>query len=277
MIRRLIPRLNASGRLGDVSAVWHLLHSDDAGALDEWMAATASAHATTKELHRQVLGEAQEQINRLHFRDQYVMVVSRAGWPQGLMGPLASQISERYGRPAIAIAFDEHEGVGSGRSAPRFDLLNALKECQQFLVRFGGHAQACGLTLQPKHLEAFKSLVNTHAQQQLGCDGLIQVRWLDMDLPLEALQLRWVEEIVSCAPFGRGNPRPTVAIRRLAIQADSPRTGWVSDGVRRVRVKGTLPPLLEAGTRYDVAAVPAAVDGVVGLTLLDAKASTGPL
>ncbi len=275
MIRRLIPRLNASGRLGDSAAVWHALRADQSSRLDGWLEAAASAHATTKQWHRQVLGEAQEQINRMHFRDQYVMVVSRAGWPQGVMGPLASQLAERYGRPAIAIAFDEHEGVGSGRSVPRFDLLNALKECQQLLVRFGGHAQACGLTLRSRHVESFRALVNTHAKARLGPEGLVPTRVLDLELPLAAMQASWVEETERLAPFGRGNPRPTVVIRRVMIETHSPRTGWASDGSRRMKVKGSLPEPA-AGVRYDLAATPTAADGEVVLRLLDVKVSTGP-
>ena len=275
MIRRLIPRLNASGRLGDSAAVWHALRSEVSGELDTWLEAAASAHATTKQWHRQVLGEAQEQINRLHFRDQYVMVVSRAGWPQGVMGPLAAQLSERYGRPAIAIAFNEHEGVGSGRSVPMFNLLNALKECQQLLVRFGGHAQACGLTLRSAHVERFRALVNAHAKARMGPEGLVPTRTLDLELPLAAMHASWVEETERFAPFGRGNPRPTVVIRQVIVETRSPRTGWAIDGSRRMKVKGSLPGPAP-GARYDLAATPAMADGEVVLRLLDAKVSTEP-
>ena len=127
VVRRLVPRLNASGRLGNPEAVWHLLCRQTQETTEAWMASAESAHTQTKRLHRQTIGEAQEQVNRLHFRDQYVLVVSREGWPQGLMGPVASLLSERYGRPAIAIAMQEQRGVGSGRSVPVYDLLSGLK------------------------------------------------------------------------------------------------------------------------------------------------------
>jgi single-stranded-DNA-specific exonuclease len=273
VVRRLVPRLNASGRLGDPQAVWHLLCRDGQDTAEAWLAAAESAHTETKQLHRQTLGEAQEQINRLHFRDQYVLVVSREGWPQGLMGPLASMLAERYGRPAIAIAMKQRRGVGSGRSVPVYDLLSALKRCQRLLMEFGGHAQACGLTLNARDLEPFRALVNNDAREQLGREGLLRTRRVDLELPLAALEPAWVKRLEQFAPFGHGNPRPTVVIRHLAIETTSPRTGWVTDGKRRVRAKGSLPTVL--GTRYDVAATPAVVGGEMVLMVSDVRVSSG--
>lgn len=273
VVRRLVPRLNASGRLGNPEAVWHLLCRGTQDTTEAWLAAAESAHAQTKQLHRQTLGEAQEQVNRLHFRDQYVLVVSREGWPQGLMGPVASLLSERYGRPAIAIAMQQRRGVGSGRSVPVYDLLGALRQCQNLLEAFGGHAQACGLTLNAKNLQPFRELVNRHARAQLGREGLVRTRRMDLELPLSALEPAWVERVGAFAPFGRGNPRPTVVIRYVAMEAKSPRIGWISDGRRRVKVRGSLPAV--PGARCDVAACPALVDGEIVLTVSDARVSSG--
>jgi single-stranded-DNA-specific exonuclease len=275
VVKRLIPRLNASGRLGDSTAVWKLLLSEGDKQLDEWMTATQTAHETTKQLHRQVMAQAQEQVNRLHFRDQFVMVVSRSGWPQGLMGPLASQLAQRYGRPAIAIAMDEHRGVGSGRSVPLFNLLEALQACQGLLVRFGGHAQACGLMVDRKHLEQFRALVNQQARLSLGSQGLLKTRTMDLELPLNALAPRWVEETERFAPFGHGNPRPTLIIRHLTLTTKSPRTATLSDGTTRVAAKGQFSTLI-SGRRYDVVASPAVVAGELVLTVSDARGSTAP-
>jgi len=273
VVRRLVPRLNASGRLGNPEAVWHLLRRDAQQAPDVWLAAAESAHAELKQLHRQTLGQAQEQINRLHFRDQYVLVVSREGWPQGLMGSLASLITERYGRPAIAIAMRQRRGVGSGRSVPLYDLLSALKRCQRWLLAFGGHAQACGLTLNVRHLESFRALVNRDAQEQLGREGLLRTQRMDLELRLSAVEAAWVRELERFSPFGHGNPRPSIVIRRLTIETTSPRTGWVTDGSRRVRIKGVLPTV--PGACYDVAAHPVLLEGEPVLMVSGAKVSTG--
>ncbi len=273
--RRLIPRLNASGRLGSSAAVWHLLLSREPERVEEWMRAAETAHSTTKQLHRQVMAEAQEQVNRLHFKDQFVMVVSRLGWPQGLMGPLASQLAERYGRPAIAIAMREDRGTGSGRSLPCFNLLEALKSCQDLLVQFGGHAQACGLMVDRKHLEAFRRTVNQQAKAALGTEGLVKTRTVDLELSLSAVRPEWVEETGRFAPFGHGNPRPSIIVRHLAIEMQSPRRAVLTDGTLRLAAKGQFDSL-DRGERYDVVVSPVRAEGELVLTVSDVRGSAGP-
>jgi single-stranded-DNA-specific exonuclease len=270
VLRRLVPRLNASGRLGDPAAIWHLLRAEPAEAMEEWLEAAETAHARTKELHRRVIGQAQEQVNRLHFRDQYVVVVSGVDWPQGLMGPLASQIAQRYGRPAIAIALGERQGTGSGRSIPLFNLLAALQACETLLVRFGGHAQACGLTLDRQHLEPFRARVNEQARASLGREGLLRTRAIDLELPLAAVEPGWVGELERLAPFGQGNPRPTVAFRRLRLERRSARTAVLSDGARQVAARGMVPSGPD-GERYDVAASPSLAGGELVLTVTEVR------
>jgi len=281
ILRRLIPRLNASGRLGNAEAAWKLLLRVPDERVEEWMSATEAAHATTKQLRRQIVAEAHEQINRMHFKDQFVLVVGHRGWHQGLMGPLASQLAQRYGRPAIALAMGESRGIGSGRSIPLFDLLEALKACQEFLVQFGGHAQACGLTIDRHQLEPFRALLNQQARRALGSQGLLTTRMVDVELPLSGLQSRWLEEVERFAPFGQGNPRPTIVIRRVTIDVRSPRLATLSDGTRRLAAKGRWSEDvggMSSGPRgaYDVLASPALIKGEPVLTVSDVRGATGP-
>jgi single-stranded-DNA-specific exonuclease len=283
VLRRLIPRLNASGRLGDSTAVWKLLLEEvEERRIDEWLASSEEAHGTTKQLHRQIIMEAQEQVNRLSFKDELVMVVSAGGWHRGLMGPLASQLAQRYNRPVIAIAMDGAQGTGSGRSVPIFNLLAALQACQDLLVRFGGHAQACGLTVDRKHLEAFRALVNQQARRSMGREGLVRTRLVDLELPLEGVTPDWVEDVGRFRPFGQGNPRPTVAIRNVAIEPQSARTAVVSDGTRRIAARGSFAEGLLEGRfdggrgRHDVVASPALEEGELVLMVSDVKDGAAP-
>ncbi len=276
VLRQLVPRLNASGRLGDASAVWQLLRAQPHARVEEWLEAVAGAHQTTKQLHRQVLDDAHEQIHRLHFKDHYALVVSRAGWHQGVMGPLASQLSRRYGRPTIALAMDESEGIGSGRSIPLFNLLQALRQCERWLLQFGGHAQACGLTLRRNNLEPFQDAVNHVVRTTLGREGLLSTKQAELELPLSAVEPRWVEELEGFAPFGAGNARPTIILRGLTATARSPRTMMLSDGgATRILGKGRLPLDGQEG-RYDVLASPVIEQGQVTLLVSDVKLTVEP-
>lgn len=270
IVRRLTPRLNASGRLGDATAVWHLLRRSADARLLAHFEDNEAAHATTKQLQRQIIIEAEEQVHRQHFRDQYVMVISRTGWHQGVMGPVASQLTQRYGRPAIAIAMDGAHGTGSGRSIPLFNLLEALKACQDVLVRFGGHAQACGLTVGREQLESFRAQVNTHARQALGLSGLQRTCRVDVELPLSAIESGWVQELERLAPFGQGNPRPTVMIRRIQLDVRSPRIGAVTDGACRLPARGSFADLAPDGW-CDVVVSPTMANGEVVLAVKELK------
>lgn len=270
ILRRLTPRLNASGRLGDATAVWHLLRRTSDTRLSAHLEENQAAHATTKQLQRQIIMEAEEQVQRQHFRDQYVMVVSRSGWHQGLMGPLAAQLAQRYGRPTIAIAMHETQGTGSGRSIPLFNLLDALKACQDVLMRFGGHAQACGLTVGRGQLEMFRAQVNTHARQALGSLGLVRTRRVDLELTLDAVESGWVQEMERFAPFGQGNPRPTMVIRRVRVEVRSPRLGALMDGTSRLSARGSFADL-GSEQWYDVVASPTMVNDEVVLAVSEVR------
>jgi len=151
-----------------------------------------------------------------------------------------------------------------------------LRACQGLLTTFGGHAQACGLTLERKRLEEFHALVNQYARVSVGRQGLLKTRTIDLELPLSEIQPRWVEETEQFAPFGHGNPRPTVVLRRLRIEWRSPRTAVLSDGMTRVLGKGQFPD--EAlGGRYDVVARPAVVEGRLTLAVSDVKTAPSGL
>lgn len=271
VVKRLVPRLNASGRLGEATRVWRLLLADgDADDVDDCLAAAAFAHTTLKQYHRRVIGEAQEQVNQLHFRDACVLVVSQRGWPQGIMGLLAAQLAERYGRPAIAIALNDRRGVGSGRSVPEVNLLELLQQCRESLVQFGGHAQACGLTVEAKDLERFREQVNHHARNRWPRERLVPEATMDLELPLAAIHPTWVGELIRLAPFGRGNPRPSLVVRDVVVERISPRRGWVRHGPLRVALRGRLPEATPQ-MRYDVAGTPSVEEGTLVLTLTDAR------
>ena len=274
ILRGLVPRLNASGRLGDPSSVWKLLVSGEGEPLDEWLADAAAAHTTTRGLHRRIVAEAEAQVSRLHFRDQYVVVVSGQDWHQGLMGPLASRLAQRYGRPAIALALGERQGIGSGRSIPLYNLLEALQACQDLLLRFGGHAQACGLTVDRSHLEPFRAQVNQHAKLALGPEGLLRTRQIDLDVSLSELEAGWIEQAQGFAPFGQENPRPAVIIRRVLVESVSPRTTVLSDGTRRVAVRGRKLDGIRGWC--DVVASPALDEDELVLTVSDVRGAGEP-
>lgn len=261
LTRRLIPRINASGRLGETSAIRSLLAAgEESCRVDEWLASAAEAHETVRRLHRDVLHAAFEQVNRLHFRDRYVLVVSGEGWAPGVLGPLASQLAERYGRPSIALSVSDRRAVGSARSVPAFDLLSTLRACQEHMVRFGGHAQACGLTLETHRLEAFREAVNETARTAVGPQGFSRTETIDVELSLADVQPDWVGELERLTPHGVGNPRATVLLRGLTLETRSARMAWASHGAVRLLARGRVEAWAAEGA-CDAIASPGLEDG----------------
>jgi single-stranded-DNA-specific exonuclease len=142
-------------------------------------------------------------------------------------------------------------------------------------VRFGGHAQACGLTVDRRCFEEFRGLVNYHVRCSLGDRGLVKMRLIDMELPLRACAEAWVGESERFAPFGRGNERPVLLIRGVEVASKSPRTATVTDGTITIAAKGSCVGLVGGG-RYDLAATASAPSGAVVLTVHDVRRAEAP-
>jgi len=274
ILRRLVPRLNAAGRLGNARPVWRLLAEESSETASRFADALGEAHAQTKRLHRQILMEAHEQVNRMHFKGQYVVVIGRQGWHAGLMGPVAAQMMERCGRPAISLALDRQVGVGSGRSPEGFNLFDALQACRTMLLRYGGHAQACGLTLNVTQVEQFRDAINHHASASLSQRPMMgKVLTIDAEVRLDDLTPDVATSLEALNPCGPGNPRPTFLVRGVRrTERDAGRVG-LTDGRAWLAVKGKARDSMASGS-YDVVVSPTLVDGDVVLSLRDLQEPT---
>jgi single-stranded-DNA-specific exonuclease len=185
-------------------------------------------------------------------------------WHEGVIGIVASRLVERFHRPVVLVT-RSHEGwKGSGRSIASFDLHGALKACSKQLERFGGHRAAAGLSIQEENLEAFADAFAAHADAHLTPDELFEVVRVDAVVSARDLTLDLAEELGRLAPFGLGNPEPTLLVP--ATEAVAPAT--VGDGKHlRFRVRqhgrdagtaiafgqGSQLDRLRAAGRFDVA------------------------
>ena len=237
VLRRIVPRLNAAGRLGNPRPVWRLLVESSEPRSARWSEQVGGHHQATKALHRQLVAEAHEQASRIHFKDQLVMIVGRPGWHPGLMGPIAAQLVDRFERPAIALALEETVGTGSGRSIEAFNLFEALRACEGMLMRYGGHPQACGLTISASQIDGFRGRINEYARQALARRRLIPRLKIDVVLALKELTSSVAEAFEAFRPFGPGNPQPVVMVRGARVVLDGNGGKWITDGDQMVKVK----------------------------------------
>jgi single-stranded-DNA-specific exonuclease len=147
------------------------------------------------------------------------LVFAGEGWHRGVVGIVASRVVERYHRPAFVLGIENGTAQGSGRSIAAFHLLDALESMPDLFSKFGGHRQAAGLTLDSARIEEFRDRFRAYAAQRLTPADFERELPIDAEVDLHEINDREVEEILSLAPFGFGNPSPTFAIRGVELAA----------------------------------------------------------
>jgi len=151
-----------------------------------------------------------------------VLVVAGEGWHRGVIGIVASKIVDAYYRPAIVLSIDGDMAHGSCRSIPGFNMLAALESCAPMMLRFGGHKQAAGLTMDAARLPEFRARINAHANEVLEPDQLRPRLRIDGALNLRHITPDLVQGLNAMAPFGLANPRPIFHAMPVEI-VDGPR------------------------------------------------------
>jgi single-stranded-DNA-specific exonuclease len=135
---------------------------------------------------------------------------------------VASKLVDAFHRPAIVLSIEDGIAHGSCRSISRFDMLGALERCASLMIRFGGHRQAAGLTLEAGRIKQLRAAVNAVADETLGPEDLMPRLRIDGDLTFRGITGGVAAGVASLAPFGAGNPRPVFAARGVEI-VDGPR------------------------------------------------------
>jgi single-stranded-DNA-specific exonuclease len=148
--------------------------------------------------------------------------VAGDGWHRGVIGIVASKLVDAFHRPAIVLSVDGDVAHGSCRSIPEFDMLGALERSASLMIRFGGHRQAAGLTLEASRIRDLRIAVNTVADEVLGPEDLMPRLRIDGDLSFRGITGDVTMGVASLAPFGAGNPRPVFAARGVEL-VDGPR------------------------------------------------------
>jgi single-stranded-DNA-specific exonuclease len=214
---RIAPRLNAPGRLGDAAPALELLLARD---LHEGQIAAArceEANQRRRELQDRMFAEAVALASAA--AGDAAIVVARAGWHAGVAGIVAAKLVERFGKPVAVIAVDEtaREGRGSLRSVGGFDLFRALTACSEHLVRYGGHAQAAGLTVAQDRLPALRAAFAAEASRHDRRAGPAIA--VDAVIPLGEVSPQLAAELAALSPFGVGNEPPVIVAAGARVRA----------------------------------------------------------
>ncbi len=219
---RLAPRLNAVGRIGEAGAGLRLLTTRDPEEAGRLARRLEQRNRERREEDRRVETEAERALDeRFDPETDRSVVLWGEGWHPGVLGIVASRIAERLHRPAVVVGLEGERGRGSGRSPGGFHLHRALEACAPLLERYGGHRAAAGLEIRRENLEAFAGRLEALAREELGPEDLAPELRLDLALQPGRADAETCRALGHLAPFGRGNERPLLLARGVAIRGPS--------------------------------------------------------
>jgi single-stranded-DNA-specific exonuclease len=236
---QLAPRLNAAGRLETAEEALFLLLAPD---LDEAMPIAQTLDARNRERQHIERAIAEEVIGAVKARfnpdADFVIVEGQLLWHIGVVGIVASRVLQQFYRPTFVVGGDGDNWRGSGRSIAGFDIAAALRECDDLLVRHGGHAMAAGVTIRPDKMDAFRARLNDIARRSLKREDLQPPLRLDAEVRLQEISTEGVTELGRLHPIGQANPPVQVFARALSHARPLQRMGksrqhvklWVTDG-----------------------------------------------
>lgn len=225
----IAPRINAAGRIKDASIAVELFLSDDKVQASKLAEQLCNINSQRQQEENLIIEEAYDKIEKEHdFKHDPVIVLDHESWHHGIIGIVASRITERYGKPCIMISFDdagdnkdsvESLGKGSGRSIKGMNLVDALNHCSDLLEKYGGHELAAGLSIKRENLDDFKQKINDFAR---GCfDGVEPISHIEAEYELlpEEVTMEQAVELYKLEPYGVSNPVPVFVMYDMVVSS----------------------------------------------------------
>ena len=205
----LAPRINAAGRMGAADMAADLLLCQDPVQAEELAKALCALNRERQSVEQTIYSQAEEMIEQMPEADRRALVLASETWHQGVVGIVASRLSEKYSRPSFMIHLNGAVGKGSCRSWGGFNLFAALESCSDLLLGFGGHELAAGFTIDEANIPAFRERMNQYAAEYWVGKAPESVLEIDMELHQPGrVTLQEVEALSALEPYGSGNARP---------------------------------------------------------------------
>ena len=209
----LAPRINAAGRMGEADKAAELLLCTDSEAAERMAKELCALNRERQNVEQEIYTQAEEMIGRMSDRERSALVLESSRWHQGVVGIVASRLSEKYSRPSFMIHLNGSTGKGSCRSWGGFNLFTALENCKDLLLGFGGHELAAGFTIDRSNIPAFRDRMNEYARSY--CNGRQPEPALEVDAAIAhpgEVTLEELESLSVLEPYGSGNARPVFCL-----------------------------------------------------------------
>ena len=212
----IAPRINACGRMGYQDEALNLFLAENSKEAEILTEKLNSYNKQRQEIEKKIFEEATKKIEES--KNDSAIVLGEDNWHHGVIGIVASKITEMYFKPTILVCFEGENGKGSGRSIQGFDLHNALCKSSEYLEKYGGHEMAVGLSLKKDNFENFKNKFQEIANES-HIEEIIPIIKIDAEINSNDLQINRIKELKMLEPFGEGNKLPIFLYKNLKIDS----------------------------------------------------------
>jgi single-stranded-DNA-specific exonuclease len=214
------PRLNAAGRVDDARTAYELLMTEDVYHARQLAQKLEAQNRRRQATMNAIVEQARERVKRMDDNTR-VIVLHDATWSSGVVGLVAGRLVEEFGRPAVVIEQMGDESRGSARSVPQFNMVEALAEASDLLVKYGGHSAAAGFTVKTAHIEELSRRLCATCDKQLQNEQLRPTISADAELSVNKVDDGTLEQINRMSPFGAGNPSPVFVAKGVRVVSAS--------------------------------------------------------
>ena len=210
------PRINACGRMGQAEEALNLFLTKDIVEAQNLTNKLNEYNRIRQEIEKKIYDDAIYKIEKENLKDKNCIVLAGENWHHGVIGIVASKITDMYFKPSILICMEKEEGKGSGRSIPGFDLHNALCKTSNYLQKYGGHEMAVGLSLHKKDFDDFRASFEEYSQS-CNVNEIIPIIDIDKQVTDKELTIQNVQDLEKLEPYGEANKCPLFLYKNLKI------------------------------------------------------------
>ncbi len=237
IVFKIGPRINASGRMMNGKEAVDLMLANDMTAAREKSKNIDKYNEDRRELDKKITEEAVEYIdNHVDIKHQKSIVLYDETWHKGIVGIVASRLTEKYYRPAVVLTKSNNMISGSARSVPGFDVYKAIESCRDILENFGGHTYAAGLTLREEHLNEFIERFNTISFDGIEAGMMLPQITVDAEISFSQITPSFIEGLTLFNPFGPENENPVFLTKNVY---DTGGSKLVGKGFRHIKLEVT--------------------------------------
>lgn len=215
----IAPRINAVGRLGDAKRAVELLITDDVHQAKDLAKVLESENYERRKIDVDTFDNANQLVeNCIDLKNDLAIILHQEEWHPGVIGIVASRLVEKYYRPTIMLTTIDGIAKGSARSISNFNIYNALQQCEDLLLHFGGHQAAAGLAIEVDRLDEFKDKFNKIVKETINEIDLFPEVLLDASIKLSDITPKFLRVLEQFAPFGPENMRPVFLSEGVELQ-----------------------------------------------------------